>query len=50
MLSLFLDGQGSRGYIVEIGDMAPNFSLKTSENEYFSFWYRGKNNNVTIYG
>ena len=36
MLSIFLNGQGSRGYIVEIGDMAPNFSLKTSENEYFS--------------
>jgi len=43
MLSIFLDGQGSRGYIVEIGDMAPNFSLKTSENKYFSLEdHRGK--------
>ena len=43
ILSLFLDGQGNRGYIVEIGDMAPNFTLKTSENKYFSLEdYRGK--------
>jgi len=31
-----LNAQENRGYIVEVGDMAPNFSLKTSENSIFN--------------
>ena len=36
ILSMSLNAQENRGYIVEVGDMAPNFSLKTSENSIFN--------------
>ncbi len=36
ILSMSLNAQENRGYIVEVGDMAPNFSLKTSENSTFN--------------
>jgi len=36
ILSMSLNAQENRGYIVEVGDMAPNFSLKTSEKNIFN--------------
>jgi len=36
ILSMSLTAQENRGYIVEVGDMAPNFSLKTSEKSIFN--------------
>lgn len=36
ILSMSLTAQENRGYIVEVGDMAPNFSLKTSEKNIFN--------------
>ena len=36
ILSIPLNAQENRGYIVEVGDMAPNFSLKTSEKKIFN--------------
>ena len=36
ILSMSLNVQENRGYIVEVGDMAPNFSLKTSEKNIFN--------------
>ena len=36
IFSMSLNAQENRGYIVEVGDMAPDFSLKTSKKSIFN--------------